>query len=43
MSYHTTTDNGITVNRFSQDLQMIDMELPASALTVIISKFANSS
>ncbi|KAL7924395.1 multidrug resistance-like protein [Trichoderma austrokoningii] len=36
MSYHTTTDNGITVNRFSQDLQLIDMELPASALGVVI-------
>ncbi|KAK6449569.1 hypothetical protein FP744_10005819 [Trichoderma asperellum] len=36
MSYHTATDNGITVNRFSQDLQLIDMELPASALSVII-------
>ncbi|PNP46855.1 hypothetical protein TGAMA5MH_01807 [Trichoderma gamsii] len=36
MSYHTTTDSGITVNRFSQDLQLIDMELPASALGVVI-------
>ncbi|EHK50430.1 multidrug resistance-like protein [Trichoderma atroviride IMI 206040] len=36
LSYHTTTDSGITVNRFSQDLQLIDMELPASALGVVI-------
>ncbi|KYK57377.1 ABC transporter [Drechmeria coniospora] len=36
MSFHTTTDSGITVNRFSQDLQLIDMELPAAALGVVI-------
>lgn len=34
MSFHSTTDSGITVNRFSQDLQLIDMELPAAALGV---------
>lgn len=32
MSFHTTVDSGVTVNRFSQDLQLIDMELPAAAL-----------
>lgn len=32
MSYFSTTDTGITLNRFSQDLQLIDMDLPLSAL-----------
>ncbi|PHH65591.1 hypothetical protein CDD81_2026 [Ophiocordyceps australis] len=32
MSFFSTVDQGVTVNRFSQDMQLIDMELPASAL-----------
>lgn len=32
MSFHTTVDSGVTVHRFSQDLQLIDMELPAATL-----------
>ncbi|EEP79833.1 hypothetical protein UREG_04679 [Uncinocarpus reesii 1704] len=32
MSFFSTTDMGVTINRFSQDLQLIDMELPVSAL-----------
>ena len=32
MAFFTTTDTGITLNRFSQDLQLIDMDLPLSAL-----------
>ncbi|KAK0706203.1 P-loop containing nucleoside triphosphate hydrolase protein [Lasiosphaeria miniovina] len=32
MSFFATTDSGITMNRFSQDLQLIDMELPIAAL-----------
>ena len=39
MSYFSTTDTGVTLNRFSQDLQLIDMDLPISALnffTVLI-------
>lgn len=32
MSFFAATDAGITINRFSQDLQLIDMDLPLSAL-----------
>lgn len=38
MSFFTTTDTGVTLNRFSQDLQLIDMELPVSALNTFASK-----
>lgn len=37
MAFHTTTDSGLTVNRFSQDLQLIDMEMPPAALGVTMS------
>ncbi|KAK3903067.1 ABC transporter [Staphylotrichum tortipilum] len=32
MSFFVKTDSGVTLNRFSQDLQLIDMELPTAAL-----------
>ncbi|KAF2267153.1 hypothetical protein CC78DRAFT_566318 [Lojkania enalia] len=32
MTFFSTTDTGVTINRFSQDLQLIDMELPVAAL-----------
>lgn len=32
LSFFSTTDSGVTLNRFSQDLQLIDMDLPTSAL-----------
>ena len=32
LSFFATTDIGTTINRFSQDLQLIDMDLPLSAL-----------
>jgi hypothetical protein len=32
MSFFSNTDTGVTVNRFSQDLMLIDMELPLAAL-----------
>ncbi|OHE98019.1 ABC transporter [Colletotrichum orchidophilum] len=36
MTFHSSVDSGITVNRFSQDLQLIDMELPAAALGLAV-------
>ncbi|KAH8701351.1 P-loop containing nucleoside triphosphate hydrolase protein [Phaeosphaeriaceae sp. PMI808] len=32
MTFFATTDTGVTLNRFSQDLSLIDMELPVAAL-----------
>ena len=32
MSFFSTTDTGITTNRFSQDLELIDMELPVALI-----------
>lgn len=37
MSFFSTTDTGITINRFSQDLMLIDMELPLAALNTFAS------
>lgn len=34
MSFHSTVDSGVTVNRFSQDLRLIDMELPQALFSV---------
>ena len=36
MSFFSTIDTGVTLNRFSQDLQLIDMDLPISALNFFI-------
>ncbi|WDK08975.1 ABC transporter [Colletotrichum graminicola] len=36
MSFHSSIDSGVTVNRFSQDLQLIDMALPSAALGLAI-------
>ena len=38
MTFFSTTDTGVTLNRFSQDLQLIDMELPVAALNTFASR-----
>jgi ATP-binding cassette subfamily C (CFTR/MRP) protein 1 len=38
MSFFSTVDTGVTLNRFSQDLMLIDMELPITALNTFASE-----
>ncbi|GAB1196308.1 hypothetical protein APSETT444_005577 [Aspergillus pseudonomiae] len=41
MLYFSKTDSGAILNRFSQDLQLIDMELPVAAINAFVtSKYA---
>lgn len=37
MTFFATTDIGITTNRFSQDLELIDMELPLALIQTMLS------
>lgn len=37
ISFFTSTDTGITTNRFSQDLELIDMELPTALVRTCLS------
>jgi hypothetical protein len=37
MTFFSSTDTGVTTNRFSQDLMLIDMELPLTALNTFAS------
>lgn len=39
LSFFSSTDNGITINRFSQDLQFVDNELPLALLTLLLTIF----
>lgn len=39
MAFHSAVDTGITVNRFSQDLALIDMELPMAAFGTVMCKY----
>jgi ATP-binding cassette subfamily C (CFTR/MRP) protein 1 len=39
MSFFSTVDTGVTLNRFSQDLMLIDMELPITALNTFASQY----
>ncbi|KAL2871704.1 P-loop containing nucleoside triphosphate hydrolase protein [Aspergillus lucknowensis] len=39
MRFLSTTDSGSILNRFSQDLQLIDMELPIAAINVVATFF----
>jgi hypothetical protein len=43
MSFFAATDSGSILNRFSQDLQLIDMELPVAAINTFASKSATLS
>ncbi len=36
-SFFDTTDSGITLNRFSQDMTLVDGQLPSSAVMAIFS------
>ncbi|KAI1499120.1 putative ABC transporter [Biscogniauxia marginata] len=39
LSYFSSTDNGSTLNRFSQDIQLIDKQLPSALQTVVTQIF----
>lgn len=39
MLFFSTTENGSILNRFSQDLQLIDMELPIAAINFVAGEF----
>ncbi|KAL4758550.1 uncharacterized protein BDW70DRAFT_170256 [Aspergillus foveolatus] len=39
MSFFASTDSGTTLNRFSQDLELIDMELPLAVLQTCLALF----
>lgn len=39
MLFFSTTDSGSILNRFSQDLQLIDMELPIAAINTVVTFF----
>lgn len=39
LSYFSKTDNGSTLNRFSQDIQLIDKQLPSALQTVLTQIF----
>lgn len=42
MTFFATTDIGITTNRFSQDLELIDMELPLALIQTMLSTISMS-
>lgn len=42
MSFHSNVDSGVTVNRFSEDLRLIDMELPTAAFGVATSMYLHT-
>lgn len=40
MSYYEVTDSSMLLNRFSQDMSLIDMQLPMSAFMFIMSEWS---
>lgn len=42
MTFFARTDIGITTNRFSQDLELIDMELPLALIQTMLSTISLS-
>lgn len=42
-SFLSATDSGVILNRFSQDLQLIDMELPVAFLNTVASMYSCTS
>jgi hypothetical protein len=43
MSFHSSVDSGTTVNRFSEDLRLIDMDLPTAAFGMVTSTILSPS
>ena len=41
MAFFNKTDVGITINRFSQDMQLIDAELPLNSCNLVVSLFVS--
>jgi ATP-binding cassette subfamily C (CFTR/MRP) protein 1 len=39
LSFHSSVDSGTTVNRFSEDLRLIDMDLPTASFGLVTSTF----
>jgi ATP-binding cassette subfamily C (CFTR/MRP) protein 1 len=40
LAFFSTTDSGAITNRFSQDMELVDMELPLGLLNVVLSLFS---
>jgi ATP-binding cassette subfamily C (CFTR/MRP) protein 1 len=42
-SFHSATDSGVTLNRFSQDMTLVDIDLPSFAIGFIMDVFVCTS
>jgi len=43
MSFFEKTDTSIMLNRFSQDMTLLDLQLPMSTIVVLVCKFKRKS